>query len=76
MTVKPHPIAGTTGFRDRDEVGAFVTGAFALGGYGVRLGTEVAAGQPLLTVHAETAGELAYALDYAASHGDMIEIEA
>ncbi len=42
----------------------------------VRLGSEVAAGQPLLTVHAETAGELAYALDYAASHGDMIEIEA
>lgn len=42
----------------------------------VRLGTEVSAGQPLLTVHAETAGELAYALDYAASHGDMIEIEA
>lgn len=42
----------------------------------VRLGTEVSAGQPLLTVHAETAGELAYALDYAASHGDMIDIEA
>ena len=41
----------------------------------VRLGAEVAAGQPLLTVHAESAGELAYALDYAASHGDMIEIE-
>lgn len=41
----------------------------------VRLGTEVATGQPLLTVHAETAGEMAYALDYAASHGDMIEIE-
>jgi thymidine phosphorylase len=41
----------------------------------VRLGAEVATGQPLLTVHAETAGEMAYALDYAASHDDMIEIE-
>ena len=41
-----------------------------------RLGDEVARGQPLLTVHAETAGELAYALDYATAHPDMIEIEA
>jgi thymidine phosphorylase len=43
---------------------------------GVRLGDEVATGQPLLAVHAETTGELAYALDYAAAHPDMIEIEA
>ena len=28
-----------------------------------------------VTQNAETAGEMAYALDYAASHDDMIEIE-
>ncbi len=41
----------------------------------VRLGDEIDRGQPLLHVHAETSGELAYALDYAAQAGDMIEIE-
>ena len=42
----------------------------------VRLGDEVTAGQPLLEVHADTAGEMAYAMDYAARHTDLIEIEA
>lgn len=42
----------------------------------VRLGDEVAAGQPLLTVHAESDGELGYALDYAAGYPDLIDIEA
>lgn len=42
----------------------------------VRLGDEVAAGEPLLTVHAEAPGELAYALDYAAAHPDMLTLEA
>lgn len=42
----------------------------------VRLGDVVDAGQPILAVHAETAGELAYALEYAARAGDIIEIEA
>jgi len=41
-----------------------------------RLGDEVAAGQALLTLHAETPGELDYALDYAAANPDLIEIEA
>jgi thymidine phosphorylase len=41
----------------------------------VRLGDEIAAGQPLLTVHADTASELQYALDYAAANPDLIEIE-
>jgi len=41
----------------------------------VRLGDEVIRGQPLLHIHAETPGELAYALDYAAGAGDVIEIE-
>lgn len=40
-----------------------------------RLGEEVAAGEPLLTIHAETSGELSYALDYAAANSDLIEIE-
>lgn len=42
----------------------------------VRLGDEVDRGQPLLHVHAETPGELAYALDYAARAGDIIGVEA
>jgi thymidine phosphorylase len=42
----------------------------------VRLGDEIAAGEPLLTVHAETDGELAYALDYAAANPEMITVEA
>lgn len=41
----------------------------------VRLGDEVAAGQPLLTVHAEAPGELAYALDYAAANPGFMAIE-
>jgi thymidine phosphorylase len=41
-----------------------------------RLGEEVAAGAKILMVHAETPGELDYALDYAAANPDMIEIEA
>jgi len=41
----------------------------------VRLGDEIGRGQPLLHVHAETKGQLAYALDYAARAGDIIEIE-
>jgi thymidine phosphorylase len=41
----------------------------------VRLGEEIAAGAPLVTVHADTQGELGYALSYAASNPDLIEIE-
>jgi thymidine phosphorylase len=41
-----------------------------------RLGDEVGAGQPVLTLHAESEGELAYALDYAAAHPDLMEIQA
>ncbi len=42
----------------------------------VRLGDEIDLGQPLLHVHAETTGELVYALDYAAHVGDIVEVEA
>jgi thymidine phosphorylase len=42
----------------------------------VRLGEEVDRGQPLLHVHAETAGEQAYALEFAARAGDLVEVEA
>lgn len=41
-----------------------------------RLGENVDRGQPLLHVHAETSGELAYALDYAERAGDIFEIES
>src|SRR6218665_1749601 len=40
----------------------------------VRLGDEIIAGQPLLTVHAQSQGEMAYALTYAASNRDMLAI--
>lgn len=41
----------------------------------VRLGDDVGAGEPLLTVHAEAPGELAYALEYAAANPEMIALE-
>jgi thymidine phosphorylase len=41
----------------------------------VQLGVSVERGQPLYTIHAETAGELAYALEYVARHQNVIEIE-
>ncbi len=41
----------------------------------VRLGDAVTMGEPLLTVHAEAPGELAYALNYAAANLDMLTIE-
>ena len=40
-----------------------------------RLGEEVDKGQPLLRIHAQTTGEMAYALDYVARAGDIIEVE-
>ncbi len=39
------------------------------------VGTTVQRGQPLFTVHAQTPGELAYALDYAASKPEIIVVE-
>jgi thymidine phosphorylase len=41
-----------------------------------RIGDAVRAGDPLFTVHAETAGELAYALAYAGSRPRIVELEA
>lgn len=40
----------------------------------VRLGDSVARGTPLLTLHAEAEGELAYALNYADTNADIIRI--
>jgi len=40
----------------------------------VSLGDEVTAEQPVCTIHAESPGELAYALDYAAANRDIIMI--
>lgn len=42
----------------------------------VRLGQQVARGEPLLTVHAETPGELEYALNYRAGHSGLIRVVA
>nr|WP_255682222.1 thymidine phosphorylase family protein [Luteimonas sp. BDR2-5] len=42
----------------------------------VRLGDEVARGQTLLSLHAQSPGELAYALAYAHEAGDIVHIEA
>jgi len=40
----------------------------------VKLGAQVAPGEPLFTIHAETLGELDYALEYAHANADIIEI--
>lgn len=40
----------------------------------VRIGQGVEQGQPLLTVHAESRGELAYALEFAAANDDVIVV--
>jgi thymidine phosphorylase len=40
-----------------------------------RLGERVLAGEPLFEVHAQTAGELGYALDYSAAHPDIFAWE-
>ena len=41
----------------------------------VRVGAHVERGQPLFTLHAETSGEVAYALDYANEHGAPFQLE-
>lgn len=41
-----------------------------------RLGDEVAQGEPLMTVHAEAPGELAYALEFADANPDIVRLEA
>jgi thymidine phosphorylase len=40
-----------------------------------KVGSRISAGEPLCTVHADTPGELAYALHYAAANPDMIRVE-
>jgi len=42
----------------------------------VRLDDAIEPGQPLFTLHAEAAGELEYALEYAVANSDMLEIKA
>ena len=42
----------------------------------LRLGQRIRAGEPLFQVHAQTPGELEYALSYAAKHPDIFTIEA
>lgn len=41
----------------------------------VRLGDQVEKGQTLMTLHAEAAGELAYALDFYYAHPDVLHLE-
>ena len=41
----------------------------------VSLGQEIDKGQVMLDIHAESAGELAYALEYARRSPDIIEVE-
>lgn len=41
----------------------------------VRLGDQVEQGQALMTLHAEAAGELAYALDFYNAHPDVLRLE-
>lgn len=42
----------------------------------LRIGHRVEVGEPLFDVHAQTPGELDYALEYAAKHPDIFELEA
>jgi thymidine phosphorylase len=42
----------------------------------VRIGAHVNAGQPLYTLHAQSPGELEYALDYAHAQPDIIAVVA
>ena len=41
----------------------------------VRLGDEITRGQPLMFLHAQTSGEMAYALAYVQGIGDIVKIE-
>ena len=41
----------------------------------VRLGDEVERGQPLFTMHADTTGELHYALDFLEAHQETVSVE-
>jgi len=41
----------------------------------VRLGDEVVKGQPLFTLHAQTQGELAYAVAYVNAQPAIVEID-
>ena len=41
----------------------------------VRLGDEVERGQPLFTMHADTTGELHYALDFLETHQETMSVE-
>jgi thymidine phosphorylase len=41
----------------------------------VKLAADVSLGQPLCTVHADSPGELAYALEYAGRNQDIIMVE-
>ena len=38
------------------------------------VGQIVIAGDPICVVHAESRGELEYALDYAGAHADIVEV--
>jgi thymidine phosphorylase len=42
----------------------------------VRLGETVAVGEPLFTLHAESAGELEYALAFVRAHPDIVQVAA
>ncbi|WP_342113295.1 thymidine phosphorylase family protein [Pseudoduganella sp. OTU4001] len=39
------------------------------------LGSRLAVGQPMLTIHADTPGELAYALEYAQAQSNLVTVE-
>jgi len=41
----------------------------------LRLGDAVRSGGPLFLIHAQTEGELHYALDYASAHPDILTIQ-
>jgi thymidine phosphorylase len=58
-------LAKLAGAPESKAAGVYLTG---------HLGTRISAGAPLCILHADTPGELHYALDYAAANPDIIEV--
>lgn len=50
-------------------------GRFRVGYFSSLLGDEITRGQPLMFLHAQTSGEMAYALAYVQGIGDIVKIE-
>jgi thymidine phosphorylase len=77
----PAPQAGTVGAIDNRRMARLAKLAVAPHAkcagvlLQIRTGATVTAGEPLFTVHAESRGELDYALAYAGANTDIVQID-